>query len=81
MIINDNNERSEKQGKNTQDYLQKQLDMIMEQKKSKEEQYKETLAFLTTKYEEKKSGQFYLLLLSGQVDLLMVCLNFLFIKI
>ena len=49
MIINDNNERSEKQRKNTQDYLQKQLDMIMEQKKSKEEQYKETLAFLRYK--------------------------------
>ena len=29
MIINDNNERSEKQIKNTQDYLQQQLDMIM----------------------------------------------------
>ena len=55
MIINDNNERSEKQRKNTQDYLQKQLDMIMEQKKSKEVQYKETLAFLTAKYEDKES--------------------------
>ena len=57
MIINDNNERSEKQGKNTQDYLQKQLDMIMEQKKSKEEQYKETLAFLTAKYKDKEADQ------------------------
>ena len=40
MIINDYNETSEKQIESTQDYLQKQLDMIMEQKKSKEEQYK-----------------------------------------
>ena len=55
MIINDNNERSEKQRKNTQDYLQKQLDMIMEQKISKEEQYKETLAFLTAKYKDKEA--------------------------
>ena len=29
--------------------------MIMEQKKSKEEQYKETLAFLTAKYKDKES--------------------------
>lgn len=54
MIINDTNESSEKQWKNTQDYLQKVLDMIMEQKKSKEEQYKETLIFLTAKYEDKE---------------------------
>ena len=55
MIINDNNERSEKQRKNTQDYLQKQLDMIMEQKRFKEEQYKENLAFLTAKNKDKES--------------------------
>jgi len=38
MIINDNNDRSEKQRKNTQDYMQKQIDMIIEKKKSKEVQ-------------------------------------------
>ena len=40
MIINDNNQEAGKRKKHTNDYLQKQLDMIMEQKKSKEEQYK-----------------------------------------
>ena len=45
MIINNNNQRAEKRKKHTHDYLQKQLDMIIVQNKSKEEQYKETLAF------------------------------------
>lgn len=35
MIINNNDKRSEKQNKNTHDYLQKQIDMITEHKKSK----------------------------------------------
>ena len=32
MIINDKNKRAKKRANHTQDYLQKELDMIMEQK-------------------------------------------------
>ena len=55
MIINYNNQGAGKRKKHTNDYLQKQLDMIMEQKRFKEEQYKENLAFLTAKNKDKES--------------------------
>jgi hypothetical protein len=52
MIINDNNNKAEKRKKPAKDYLQKQLDMISDQKKKKEELYLETLAKLTAKYDK-----------------------------
>jgi vacuolar-type H+-ATPase subunit E/Vma4 len=52
MIINNNNNKAEKRKKPAKDYLQKQLDMIADQKKKKEELYLETLAKLTAKYDK-----------------------------
>ena len=47
MIINDNNKKADKRKKHAHDYFQKQLDYIMEQKKSKKEQVKETKSRIT----------------------------------
>ena len=52
MIVNDKNNKAEKRKKSAKDYLQKQLDMIVDQKKKKEELYLETLASLTAKYDK-----------------------------
>ena len=53
MIVNDKNNKAEKRKKSANDYLQKQLDMIVDQKKKKEELYLETLASLKAKYDYK----------------------------
>ena len=52
MIVNDKNNKAEKRKKSAKDYLQRQLDMIVDQKKKKEELYLETLASLTAKYDK-----------------------------
>ena len=50
MIINNNNSKAEKRKISAKDYLQRQLDMIVAQKKKKAQQ----LAELTTKFKNKE---------------------------
>ena len=54
MIVNEKNSKAEQIKKKSpnKDYLQKQLDMIANQKKKKEELYLETLTKLTAKYDK-----------------------------
>jgi len=54
MIVNEKNSKAEQIKKKSpnKDYLQKQLDMIADQKKKKEELYLETLTKLTAKYDK-----------------------------
>ena len=50
MIINNRNNKAEKRKVTAKDYLQRQLDMIVAQKKKKAQQ----LAELTTKFKKKE---------------------------
>ena len=52
MIINENKLDRKNKPKEKKDYLQLQLEKVIQQKKKKEQQYLETLASMTAKYDK-----------------------------